>query len=343
MKKRATQDDVARLAGVSRATVSYVINNLSGGNIRISEQTRQRVLDAIRELNYQPNALARSLATQRTNTLALVVPDIANPFFAGIARGVERVARSANYVVLLGNAEEDPKYESKLLEILEERRVDGVVSCSSRLPDRDLRGLLEGYPVAVLVNRLIAKSDNRTTIDSVVIDEVAGGRLATQHLLFFGCQIIGMINGPVRSFSARGREKGYRNALEAAGLPVREEIILHCQPTVESGQKAAEKLLTNHPEVTALFCYDDMVAIGTLKAAKQLARRVPGDLAIVGFDDSLLAGLVTPPLTTCRVPKERLGEFALQLLLDRINNPSDPPKELVIQPELIVRESAPAR
>jgi len=343
LKKRSTQDDVARLAGVSRATVSYVINNLSGGNIRISEQTRQRVLYAIRELNYQPNALARSLATQRTNTLALVVPDISNPFFSGITRGVERIARSANYIVLLGNAEEDPKHESQLLEILEERRVDGVVSCSSRLPDADLRELLEGYPAVVLVNRLIEKNDNRAPVDSVIIDEMAGGQLATQHLIFLGHQIIGMINGPEHSFSARGREAGYRNALEAAGLPVREEIIHHCQPTVESGQEAAEKLLTDHPEVTALFCYDDMVAIGALKAAERLTRRVPGDLAIVGFDDSLLAGLVTPSLTTCRVPKERLGELALQLLLDRINNPSDPPKELVLQPELIIRESAPAR
>ena len=341
MGKRATQEDVARLAGVSRATVSYVINELTGGNVRISEETRQRVLDAVKELGYQPNALARSLATQRTHTIALVVQDISNPFFYGIARGVEPVARTKGYSVLLFSTEEDPKHELEVLRVLEEKRVDGIISCSSRLPEAELRQALAKHSATVLVNRLLSNQEDTAIIGSVVIDEEAGGQMATQHLISLGHRAIGFLTGPPISFGAQGRTKGYSKALSFSSIPVHQNFILACQPTVEGGQEGARALLTDHPEITALFCYNDLIAVGVLQACAQLGRKVPDDLAVVGYDDIRLAALVTPPLTTCHIRREQLGQLAIRLLLDQINNPAEDHKEMVVQPELVIRASAP--
>jgi LacI family transcriptional regulator len=341
MNKKATQEDVARLAGVSRATVSYVINDLPGGSVRISEETRQRVLDAVNQLGYQPNALARSLATRRTHTLALIVQDISNPFFSGIARGVEGVARAEGYSVLLCSTEEDPAHELEVLQVLDEKRVDGVISCSSRLPESELRQALVKHPAAVLVNRLLSDQEDAAVINSVVIDEEAGGQMATQHLISRGHRVIGFLSGPPLSFGAQGRSRGYSKALAANGIPARQDIVFACQPTVECGQEATRTLLTDHPEITALFCYNDLVAVGAFQACVQLGRRIPDDLAVVGYDDIRLAALVTPPLTTCRVRREQFGQLAIRLLLDRINNPAEDCQQMVVQPELVIRASAP--
>lgn len=332
MPNRITMADVAREAGVSLMTVSRVINNKS----QVSAATRQRVLSIVEQLGYRPSGIARGLATRRTGALGLVVPDVANPFFADVARGVEHQAYAEGYNVFLCNTAEDPEREIAVLQLLEEKRVDGVMLCSSRLEDEDLRALLGRHPAVVLVNRQLEGANAGT----VLIDDEAGGQAATQHLLQSGHRAVGFLAGPPTSRSGRQRAQGYRAALQAAGLPYEPAWVRHCSPVVEGGQKAARELLSACPGLTALFCYNDLVAVGALQACADLGRQVPAELAIVGFDDILLSALVSPPLTTCRVPRRELGVQAMRSLLDQIGGCLEN-KPIVLQPELIIRASAP--
>ncbi len=333
MTGRVTMADVAREAGVSLMTVSRVVNNKG----EVSPSTRQRVLEIVARLDYRPSGIARGLATKRTGTLGLVVPDVANPFFAEVARGAEHVAYAQGYNVFLCNTEEDTRRELHVLVSLEEKRVDGVVVCSSRLDDDELRAAVSRHPAAVLVNRRLDVDE----VGSVSSDDEVGGQLATHHLLQAGHRAVGLLAGPLASRSGRQRATGYRAALAAAGVPYNPAWIRHCMPVVAGGQEAARTLLAAHPNVTALFCYNDLVAVGALQACAALGRRVPGDLAIVGFDDIPLAALVTPALTTCHVLRYDLGARAMGLLLARVQGGAEQCAAIVLQPELIVRESAP--
>jgi LacI family transcriptional regulator len=335
MPNRVTMADVAREAGVSAMTVSRVINNKDD----VSSATRGRVLEVVDRLGYRPSGIARSLATRRTGTLGLVVPDVANPFFADVARGVEHVAYTEGYNVFLCNTEEDSQREESVLMSLEEKRVDGLVLCSSRLDDDELQPVLDRYPSVVLVNRNL--EDNRTS--TVVVDDQTGGCLATQHLLNAGHRVVGFLAGPPASRSGRQRLEGYRIALAAAGLPGDPSRVQPCSPKAEGGHHAARQLLAANPRLTALFCYNDLVAVGALQACAELGRRVPDDVAVVGFDDIPLAALVNPPLTTCRVLRYELGAQAVRLLLSQIRGHPGDAEHVVLRPELVVRASAPYR
>lgn len=334
MTSRVTMADVAREAGVSLMTVSRVVNDKG----EISQATRQRVLQIIEQLGYRPSAIARGLATQRTGTLGLVVPDIANPFFSDLARGAEDKAYAAGYNIFLCNTKEDPQREMSTLESLAEKRVDGLLVCGSRLGDDSLRAALSHHPIVVLINRQLPDCDLAGT---VCVDEVAGGRLATEHLLQSGHRAVGFLAGPPASHSGRLRAVGYRAALDAAGLSYHKHWERCCPSNVSGGREIARGLLTEQAELTALFCYNDLVAVGALQACTDLGRDVPGDVAIVGFDDIFLAALVTPPLTTCRTPRYDLGIQAMEVLLDRIDGCLNGCEDIVFQPELVVRASAP--
>jgi LacI family transcriptional regulator len=331
--RRVTIEDVARAAGVSRQTVSRAINNRG----EISPQTRARVLGVAEEMGYRPSSIARGLATQRTRTLGLVVPDSANPFFSEVARGAEHVAYAEGYNVFLCNTDEDQQREQAVLQSLEEKRVDGAVLCSSRLPEDKLRAIVSRYPAVVLINRRVEGDD----VGTVLIDDEMGGQMATRHLLRADHRAVGFLAGPPASHSGRQRAKGYRVALTTAGLPDNANWVRHCSPVVEGGRETARELLADHPDLTALFCYNDLVAVGALQACADLGRAVPGDIAIVGFDDIPLAALVTPSLSTCHVSLYEIGTYAMQLLLDRIGDCTEECQEIVLQPELIVRDSAP--
>jgi LacI family transcriptional regulator len=327
--------DVAREVGVSVMTVSRVVNKKGD----VSEQTRQRVLNAIERLGYRPSAIARSLATRHTGTLGLVIPDVANPFFAEVARGVEHVAYAEGYNVFLCNTDEDPQRELDILESLEEKRVDGIVLCSSRLENEHLRAITESHGTVVLVNRRLQDDGGATA--AVLVDDVAGGRMATEHLLRRGHRKIGFLSGPSGSRSGRGRVEGYRQALGKVGIPVNPGWIRPCAPVAGAGREAARTLLDEHPEITALLCYNDLVAVGALKACDARGCAVPEDLAVVGFDDIPLAELVTPALTTCRIPRHELGVHAVRLLLAEVEGGIDENKEIILHPSLVVRASAP--
>ncbi|HSJ59118.1 MAG TPA: LacI family DNA-binding transcriptional regulator [Anaerolineae bacterium] len=333
MAGRITMSDVAREAGVSTMTVSRVVNEKG----EISPATRHRVLAVIDRLGYRPSGIARGLATQRTGTLGFVVPDISNPFFSDIARGVEDEAYAAGYNVFLCNTEEDSDREKAILESLEEKRVDGLILCSSRLDAAELQAALERYPAAILINRRLDGTDTGV----VLVDDELGSRLAVEHLLRSGHTQIGFLAGPAASRSGRLRAAGYRAPMHAAGLAPQPGWVRHCSADVDGGREAALDLLPDHPELTALLCYNDLVAVGALQACHELGLDVPGDVAIAGFDDIPLAALVTPALTTCRAPRYDLGAQATEMLLARIQGRTDQFQDVVLPPELVVRASAP--
>lgn len=328
--------DVAREAGVSLMTVSRVINDKED----VSADTRERVLKIIAQLDYRPSAIARSLATQETRTIGLVIPDVTNPFFADITRGVEHLAYAQGYHVFLCNSEEDPRRELAVIHSLEEKRVDGLILCSSRIEDKTLIDLLARLPVVVLINRTL-DLDGEDTFRSVILDDAHGGRLATEHLIRSGHRRIGFLAGPPSSFSGQGRTQGYHAAMNAAGLTPNPDWIIHCQPTVEGGFDAGQSLLVRCPELTAVFCFNDLVAVGALHACAELNRAVPDNIAIVGHDDIPLAGLVSPSLTTCRVPRHQLGSLAVEALIERLKDCPTGCQPIILESELVLRESAP--
>jgi LacI family transcriptional regulator len=324
--------DIARQAGVSPQTVSRAINDK--GEIR--PQTRERILRIADELGYCPNSIARSLATRRTQTAGLVVPDVSNPFFAEVARGIQDAACGADYQIFLCNSDENVEREMSAIRSLEAQRVDGLILCSSRLSDRRLAKLGERYQPLVLVNRRIAGLQ----AGCVVIDDARGMEEATRYLLALGHRHIGLLAGPQNSRSGQERVKGYRRAMRTYDLDLPPEWLIYCPPQVEGGQRAARSLLRQVCELTALLAYNDLVAVGALRACVELELDVPQACAIVGCDDIPLAALVSPPLTTIHVPKYELGQQAMSLLLRMIERKEWKPDPVVLAPHLVTRDSA---
>lgn len=333
MNKRITMQDVSQEAGVSLMTVSRVINGKDG----VSIDTRNRILQVIEKLNYRPSSIARGLATQRTGTLGVVVPDISNPFFASLVRSAEEEAYDKNYSVFLGNTNEEQGREIAVLQLLEDNQVDGLILCSSRLDDETISRCLEHFASVVLVFR----EKIGPNVGAVTLDDVMGGQLAIDHLIKSGHRNIGLISGPVRSLSTIGRYEGYQKALKAADIPINQKWIRNCHPTIEAGQAIANELLMNNPEITALFCHNDLIAVGAVQACLQYGLSVPNDIAIIGYDDIKLAALVTPSLTTIHSPILEIGTRAIQMLLEQMSDASIEPTQTNFQPNLIVRESAP--
>lgn len=332
-EKRVTIAQVAEAAGVSLMTVSRVINNKGD----VSDETARRVWQIIDELGYRPSRIARGLARSRTNTIGLVVPDIGNPFFSDIARGVEHRAYAAGYNVFLGNTDEDPQRELALLHSLEDQQVAGLIVCSSRLDDTQLAENLARFQTAVLVNRQVAAG----SAVSVLVDDAAGGCAAVDLLLQYGHQAVGFLSGPPHSESSRQRRLGYEAAYAHRGLAYDPDWLRASPANVAGGQQAAADLLLAHPELSALFCYNDLVAVGALKACWQAGKTVPQDIAIVGYDDIPLADLILPPLTTCRVPTEQLGQQSIDLLLAQLAGSPIGDNPVILTPELVIRQSAP--
>jgi len=324
---------VAREAGVSRQTVSRVLN----GKAEISASTRESVMKVIERLGYRPSGVARGLATNRTLAIGLVVPDIANPFFPEIARGAEDTLRRQGYEMFLCNTIEDPELEKAVLSALEDKRVDGTIVCSSRLPDEELYPRLRRQQAVVLVNRPAAPD----LAGSVCVDDASGTAQAVHHLLSAGREVIGFLSGPPRSHSGKERLKGYQAALSMAGRELEPGLMVPCTPNPEGGYDAARYLLSERHDINGLICYNDLVAVGALRACAELDLRVPDDVSVVGCDDIMIASLVSPALTTLRVPKYEIGSEAARMLLDRIAGRYDQ-TEVVLEPELVVRMSAPS-
>lgn len=330
--RAATIADVAARAGVSRQTVSRAINGLG----EISAETRQRVLAVVQELGYRPSSIARGLKTSRTRTIGLVVPDIANPFFAEVARGAAEVAHGEGYGVLLCNTDENPAEERNVLEMLAEHRVDGLVLCSSRLGDTDLEAVMARHRPLVVVNRTPART--LAGVGSVSVADREDARRAVHYLYGLGHRAMAFVGGTDASQSSRGRREGYALALTELGCPTVPEWVVSAPPTVEGGRQAAETLLGRH-QVTALLAFNDLVAVGCIRACEAVGLAVPRDVSVLGWDDILFAPYLSPPLTTVRLPKHEMGARAMGLLLALVRNPELVPAPLELAGELVIRRS----
>ncbi len=331
-KNRVTVKDVAQAAGVSLMTVSRAINGQEG----IGEETRKRILDLARQMNYQPSQIARSLATRQTNTLGLVVPDVSNPFFAHIARGAEDAAYDNGYSVFLINVSENIDRERSALDSLWQKEVDGVLLCSPRLPENELRLYFDRFPQMVLVNRDLSLP--HPNISTINVDDRLGTEMVVKHFIKKGRKNLALIAGPETSQSAQRRKEGFLKSIKSTNLQFAESQVIHCPPTVQGGMEAALRLLDQHPEIDAISAYNDLVAIGVLQACKQRNKKVPAEIAVIGVDDVPLASLVQPTLSTLRVDQYEIGRLAVSFFFENIQ--SGFPANRIIEPELIIRESS---
>jgi DNA-binding LacI/PurR family transcriptional regulator len=298
--------DVARHAGVSTATVSRVIS----GSVAARPGTRARVLEAAETLGYRPSAVARSLKLRTTRTLGLLVTDIQNPYYPEIVRAVEDAALERNLAVLLCNGADDPGREETYLDLLVDRRVDGIIIASSGLRERHGAWLARRSVPVVLVNW--AAGD--LGLPAILGDNRAGGRLATEHLLGLGHRRIGHLSAPARNFAAAERLGGIREALANAGLDPDALVVAEGDGRVAGGERAALELLETSPGVTGIVCYNDLTAIGAVRAIRAGGRRVPADISVVGYDDIPLSGWVDPPLTTIAQRPSEMGRWAVDRL-----------------------------
>lgn len=323
--------EVAESAGVSYATVSHVINNTRV----VSPETRERVLAAMSALNYRPNALARSLRKGTTNTIGLVLPDSANPFFAEISRSIEDEAFNKGYSVFLCNTELDIQRELFYVDVLSKKQVDGIIFVAAGDQADSLDFLLRQNMPVVMIDRNVPNVE----VDAVLPDHQLGGFLATQHLLSLGHERIACIAGPSSITPSAERITGYRNALEQAGVRYDESLVIRGDYHAQSGMDITNSLLKMDPRPTAIFALNDLMALGALRAAAEAGCRVPRDLAVVGYDDLELSQFTNPPLTTIAQPKNEIGKQAVNLLVSRMFQKERAPSRLVLPPELIIRRS----
>jgi DNA-binding LacI/PurR family transcriptional regulator len=329
----STIRDVAMRAGVSTATVSRVLAGI--GNPR--PDTSAAVLAAADALDYRPSGVARSLRMRRTRTLGLIVTDIQNPFFPELVQAADQAARALGYSILLGSAAYDEERAMHYLDLMVDRRVDGMIIASSQLSEKSWQWLL-GSPVPVVVVNAEAAELQVTVIAS---DNVAGTRLATEHLVSLGHRRIAYILG-AESFTADiPRREGYRQACRAAGLPEADTPEFRGDGLFEGGERAAAELLAQRDDVTAIACYNDMTAIGVLRALRAAGRRVPADISVIGCDDILAAAWVAPALTTVAQQKAEMGRLAIERLAATLDDPANAPQpELIRLPMILkVRES----
>jgi LacI family transcriptional regulator len=328
-----TLKELALRAAVHPSTISRVANNDPG--LRISPATRARIEALLRETGYQANGIARGLKLRQTNVVAVVIPDVTNPFFAALFRGVEDAAAPRGFNVFLCNTDGSPERQRSHLQNLQKRRVDGVILASSYLKDPDVRELRRQQVPYVLVNRFSDDGED----PFVGSDDVAGGRLATAHLIDLGHRRIGHLAGKRTVSTGVLRRQGYLDALATAGIPAQPELIADAGYSAEGGAVAARRLLTRADPPSALFAVTDMAAVGAAEAARSLGLRIPDDVAIVGYNDIPLASRIRPTLTTMHVPAHEIGSVATAMLFDQIESNEISRRRIRFTADLVVRES----
>jgi LacI family transcriptional regulator, galactose operon repressor len=326
--------DVARRAGVSPMTVSRVIND----STLVSAETRRRVEDAIEDLGYVPSRLARGLSAKRTGTLAVIVPDVGNPFFTLIVRGAEDVARRAGYRVILCDTRADLTVEREVIEEMLAHRVEGILIAPVSDRSRDHLRRLSAFNVPfVLVDRTVRGID----ADAVLGDSAEGAQRLVEHLLSLGHRRIGMIVESDDVSTARDRRIGYEAALQTAGIPAEQELVVRASVDPDGGHDGMRRLLTLDEPPTAVFTVNNLVAVGAIEAVRSAGLDVPDDVALVCFDDIEYASRLNPFLTVMEQPAETFGTLSTQLLLERIENRApDRPRVVVLPAQFVVRRSS---
>ena len=329
----ATLHEVGRRAGVSAMTVSRVVNGRGGVDL----ETRRRVEEAIQALDYVPNRIARGLISQKTQTIGLIVPDVVNPFFAPVVRGAESAARKAGYRVLLCNSEGDLRLEREYIEDLVAHRVEGLLlaPASDRSRSSILSLLRGGFPL-VLIDRALPDAD----CDLIVSDNANGARRLIEHLIGIGHKEIAHITDAEDTSTGRERLRGYRDALDAAGIPFQSELVVRTTVDRIGGYRAAQEILTRDPLPTAIFAVNNMTAVGAMEALRERGLSVPRDMGLVCFDDVEHLAVLSPFLTVIDQPAETFGSLGAQLLLERMTGKANSrPRRIILQTDLIVRES----
>jgi LacI family transcriptional regulator len=331
-----TLEEIAKLAGVSRSTVSRVVND----HPSVRDRVREQVWEVIRETGYQPHAAARSLVTRRTHIIGVIIPEavttlFTDPFFPHLLCGITQTCNTQRYHLILSLLNDPAGPEEMYRRVVRSGHLDGVIVASTRMDDPLISKLLEDRFPFVMVGR---HPDER--VSYVDVDNVAAARMAVEHLIRLGHQRIATITGPMSMPWSEDRLDGYRQALDANRLPVQDDLIAEGDLTETHGTVAAQHLLSL--SITAIFAASDIMAVGALKAIREAGLRVPEDVAVVGFDDVPIASAVEPALTTVRQPIERMGSMAADLLLSLLENPPGegaPAHRIILPVKLVVRDS----
>ncbi len=332
---RLTISDIAKLANVSKSAVSIVLNNKKG----VSEKTRQKVLDTIKKYNYNPNHLAQSLAAKETKSIGLIIKEIDNPYFAKVMKGVYDTCSKLGYSVLLGSSELSEEKESEIINALLNKRVDGLLISPLQSEDSNYSYLInllkENYPLVILGE---VKNYSTNIVD---IDNVAAAYDAVSYLIKLGHSRIAHFAGPVHSGHGQKRLEGYKQALIDNNIPINNNYIISVEPYTPFGYKSGKELFSKNIELpSAVFCYNDLVAIGLIKALLELKIKVPKAVSVVGFDNIDFSEYVKIPLTTIQMPAYEIGKAASNLLVKQITNSTNPLHEKVIlEHKLIERDS----
>lgn len=329
----ATIKDVARVAGVSVASVSRVLNN----GPKVSKATIEKVTKVMQALNYSPNANARALVTQKSTSLGVVIPDLVDPFFASLAQGVERVARQKNMQLLLSTGLVSAETERQAINLLIERRCDVMVVHSKKLSDQSLIDLANKVPGLVLIDRYIKEIAHRC----VWLDNLEGGKIAARHLLALEHKDFACISSKYQIDDPLLRLKGFQDELKSTGVMIDDELIKFDEPTLQGGEIATQKLLASGKRFSALFVYNDAMAIGAISTLEDNGFKVPSDISVLGFDDVLLSRYSRPKLSTLNYPVEEMATQAanigIELVSKQPTNIND--KNCKHIPRLVKRES----
>lgn len=333
----ATIYDVAKKARVSIATVSRVLNN---SNL-VSEKTRLRVKKVMEELNYSPNVIASALTKKSTLTLGLLIPDIANPFFAELARGVEDASSDFGFNIIMCNTDYSTDKEATYISLLKQKSIDGFIISSAYYNDQNVIKLLKADIPLVLLGRDIDDSEG-LPVDVVGSDNVKGGYIATKHLIELGHKNIACLLGPPRIKVNLEREKGYLKAMEEAGLKVCPEAVGYGDFKIDFGYKKTLEILKGPCKPTAIFAANDLTALGAIRAIKHFGLEVPKDMSVVGYDNTMLAEMVDPPLTTVNQQMKKMGYMATEILIKRIKGERGVGEKVILDTELVVRKSTAA-
>ncbi len=324
--------DIARAMNISYSTVSRALAN----SPRVKPETRRQIQQMAAEMGYLPSAVARSLVTRHTNTIGVVVTKITDLFFAEVIQGIEETALEYNQSLILTNSDGRPERELAAIQTLRERRVDGIIlvaACADQESKRRLFTSKEIDTPIVIINN-VHQEHIGTSIET---DNLQGGKLATRHLLALGHRRIAHIAGPIDEWDGVERQRGYEQALLAAGLAVERGLIVRGDNRPEGGLAAMNRLLALPNPPTAVFCYNDAIALGAMRAAHAAGRSIPADLSVVGYDDIDLAPYLEPPLTTVAQPKREMGAMAVQMVLDLLKD--KPVQDSVLPGRLVIRES----
>lgn len=326
----STIQDVAKKAGVSIATVSRVLNKSSS----VTQSTRDTVLEAIKQLDYRPNLLGRNLRRTETRLVLALLPNIGNPFYSRIVKGIEDIAHKNGYSVMLCNTDSNADRERVYLELLKNRLADGVIFMAPVIGGEELTAIGGDFPVVQC-----CEYKEGAQVPMVSIDNHNAAKKATKHLISLGHKRIALISCRNSFLSTQCREQGFRSALEEAGCKLDNQYVVYGDYSFKSGHRAGSSLMTLNERPTAIFAISDIMAIGVLRAAKEKGFKVPEDLAVVGFDNISFSYMCDPMLTTVSQPKYDLGCTAMELLLRKIQGDMKEPVEIVLENELIIRES----